>query len=156
MCGAKLRSHAREDSGQNVSAAALGHAGISGGIDEGASLGCSENGMETFEEDVYVPGFCGFQGKAESIRLHLVIRKAAETGHLAGMWRDGEMRRFAFGEFLTAAGESIQAVGIEEERLLCFLNERSYEALSFYVSSQARADGQQSFIFGKRAEAAGL
>ena len=156
ICGTKLRSHTGQDSGQDVSAAALGHAGISRGIDEGASIGRGENGVKSFEDHVGIPGFCGFQGQAKAVGLHFVVRKAAEAGHLAGMRCDGELRRFSFGEFLGAAGEGIQSVGVEEERLLRFLDERSYEALSFFVSSQARPDGEQSFVFGKRAEATGL
>jgi hypothetical protein len=62
------------------------------------------------------------------------------------------MVRFSLGKFLGAAGEGIQSVGVEEERLLGFLDERSYEALSFFVSPQAWPDGKQSFVFGKRAE----
>jgi len=62
----------------------------------------------------------------------------------------------SLGKFFGAAGEGIQSVGVEEERLHSFLNERSYVALSFLVSSHAWPDGEQSFVFGKRAEATGL
>src|SRR6266481_5879299 len=48
ICGAKLRRHASENSRQHVSAAALGHAGISGRIDEGPPIRRGENRMKTF------------------------------------------------------------------------------------------------------------
>src|SRR5882762_6212272 len=136
--GSKLRRHASENSRQDVSAAALGHAGISGGIDEDASIGRGEKGVKTFEDDVSVPSSCGFQGNSEAVGLHFVVRNTAETGHLARMRCERKQVRFSLGQVLGTAGEGIQAVSVDQERLLCFLDKRSYNALCFDMRSQAR------------------
>src|SRR5882762_8583188 len=104
-------------------------------------------------DDVRVPSSCGFQGNSEAVGLHSVVRNTAETGHLARMRCEGKQMRFSFGQVFATAGEGVQAVSVEQERLLCFLDKRSYQALRFDLSSQTRPDGKQSFVFGKCAKA---
>ena len=91
ICGAKLCRHASEDSRQHVSAAALGHAGIPGGIDEGPPIRRGENSMKAFEDYVGVPSSCGFQSNSEAVGLHSVVRNTAETSHLARMRCEGSL-----------------------------------------------------------------
>ena len=115
VCRQAAGQQGRRHTGQHISAAAPGKAGVAGGIHACTAIRRSYNGVGTFEHHHSVPFFCILPGDFFPVGVDLSRRKPGEPGHLAGVRGHDQLsrrvrQRFALGQQLRGG---VQAVRIQ-------------------------------------------
>ena len=115
VCRQAAGQQGRRHTGQYISAAAPGKAGVAGRVCAHAAIWCSHHGTAALEYHHSVPFFCILAGSIFTVRIDLRHRKPGEPGHLAGVRGHDQLsrrvwQRFALSQQLRGG---VQAVRIQ-------------------------------------------
>lgn len=141
LCG-ESGQHAGED----ISAAASGQSGVSGGIAPEFALRRGDEGAVFFQDDDTAVFLCVIEGDLFSSRLDISDAAAAQPRHLAGMGRDDDpasrqrRRQFFIG------GYSVEGVCVQDYRAVCAGDEDSDEGSGAFGISHARPEEESGVI----------
>ena len=116
-----LRQQAGDEAGEQVAAAAFGHAGIAGGVYGDAAVGMRDERACAFEHQRDAHALGKVARRLEPVRLHFGDRDSGQPRHFAGMRREDERAlRFAgqFGQQDRLGGENVERVGVDDRRNL--------------------------------------
>jgi len=154
-CGWVLRHQARNQPGQQVAAAALGHAGIARGIDGHAAFGVGDERVRALEHHDHA----GVLGEAarhpEPVGLHLGHWNTRQPRHLAGMRRQHHgAPRFGgcaqLRQLFWLARQNVQRIGVDHRWNFGSRQQAGNELDRLRTLAETGADGQHGLSGDER------
>ena len=114
-----LRQQPGDEPGEQIAAAALGHAGIAGGVHGDAAIGMRDERARALEHQRDADALRKAARRLEPVGLHFGDGDAGQPRHLAGMRREHQRALAAarqLGQQHGLGGQNVERVGVDHRR----------------------------------------